>query len=51
MNKENKDDYSKIIEEIKDDLRERKGFKKNQTYFSTDVVEVEEVKKNGTKSV
>lgn len=40
-------DYRKLVEEIKSDLRERIGFKKNETYFSTDEIQVEEDKSDG----
>lgn len=39
-------DYKKIVEEIKSDIKERKGFKKNESYFSTDEIQVEEDKPN-----
>lgn len=37
-------DFRKLVEEIKSDIRERIGFKKNETYFSTDQIQVEEDK-------
>lgn len=40
-------DYRKLVEEIKSDIKERLGFKKNEIYFSTDEIQVEEDKPNG----